>query len=146
MAASLHLQDYYVEKIVPEYHLFYTSFHYPLDHSQFKEAMLHIVDLINKHKLEYWLLDASSISFTLQDQRWAVESLGLLLRGTPLKCVAMVRREDLFLEMAAENMREKIYSLYGHQILLEHFLNTEDALNWLYPGVPLKKVLPAVRH
>ena len=146
MAASTRLEDYYVEKVVPEHHLFYTRFNYALNHSQFKTAMLHIVDLINKYKLEYWLFDASSISFTLQDQRWAVENLGLLLRDTSLKSVAMLRREDLFLEMAAENMREKIYSLYGHQIVLEHFIDLEDALDWLCPGVAISNLLPVVRH
>jgi hypothetical protein len=144
MAVSMRLEDYYIEKVVPEYHLFYTRFIYPLNHSQFKTAMLHIVDLINKYNLEYWLFDASAISFTLQDQRWTVESLGLLLRDTSLKCVAMIRREDLFLEMAAENMRDRIYDLYGRQIALEHFVTLEDALNWLYPGVPISRVLPVV--
>lgn len=146
MAVSMQLKDYYVEKVVPEYHLFYTSFNYPLNHSQFKSAMLHVVDLIHKYNLEYWLFDATTISFTLQDQRWSVENLGLLLRDTSLKCVAMIRREDLFLEMAAENMRDRIYGLYGHQVALEHFVNLEDALYWLYPGVPVSSVLPVERR
>ncbi|WP_162426829.1 hypothetical protein [Pontibacter pudoricolor] len=97
--------------------------------------MLKSLDLINEFHLKHWLVDFTSSNLTLEDQRWAVETFGLLIRDSFVKNIAMVRREDMFLEMAAENMRDKIYDMYGHIKELEHFESIPAALQWLCPGL-----------
>jgi hypothetical protein len=139
----MQLEEYYIGKVVPEYSLLYSKICQPISHDEFKIAMLKSLKLLNEHHLERWLLDFTSGNITLEDQRWAVETFGLLIRDSLVKYIAMVRREDMFLEMAAENMRDKIYDTYGHIKELEHFDSIPDALHWLSPDLALEKVIPA---
>ena len=137
------LEEYYIGKVVPNYSLLYSKICQPVSHDDFKSAMLKSLELVDEFKLERWLMDFTSSNITLEDQRWSVETFGQLVLDSSLKCIAMVRREDMFLEMAAENMRDKIYDTYGHKQDLEHFDNITDALEWLSPGLTPDKVIPA---
>ncbi len=131
----MRLEEYYIGKVVPGHSLLYSKICQPVCHADYKAAMLKSLDLINEFHLKHWLVDFTSSNLTLEDQRWAVETFGLLIRDSFVKNIAMVRREDMFLEMAAENMRDKIYDMYGHIKELEHFESIPAALQWLCPGL-----------
>ncbi|MER2996784.1 hypothetical protein [Pontibacter populi] len=139
----MHLQEYYIGNVVTRYSLLYSKICQPISHEEFKAAMLRSLDLLSEHQLERWLVDFTSSNITLEDQRWAVETFGLLISDSSVKSIAMVRRDDMFLEMAAENMRDKIYDIYGHVQDLEHFESLSDALHWLCPGVTPELVVSA---
>lgn len=102
-------------------------------HAEFKEAMLAILYNIQTHKLENWLIDTRTNNFTMQDQKWAVEHLGLFLQDTPIKKVALVRNHDALLQVVAESIRTKVYRIFGTQKILEHFETREEALRFLAP-------------
>ena len=140
-----HLQDYFVVKILEERKLIYTKILGSVPHEKFKQAMLYVVSLVDKYKLTNWLIDSTASSYTLQDQRWAIEELGLLLQDSTLQRVAMVHNDDLFVELAAENMRFKVYERYGHKQDMEHFESMEQALNWLSLGLHQMLYLPLQR-
>jgi len=135
------LQDYFVVKVVDERKLIYTKILGSVPHEKYKDAMLYVVSLIKKYRLVRWLVDATASSYTLQDQRWTTEELGTLLQNTTLKQVAMVHSDDLFSEMAAENMRFKVYENYGYAHELERFESMAQALSWLSPGLTPAAIL-----
>ncbi|GAB3200068.1 hypothetical protein [Pontibacter aydingkolensis] len=115
-----------------------------MEHEVYKEAMLYVFTTIKDNNLENWVMDSTKSNFTMQDQKWSVEQLGLLLQDTPLKKVAMVRAKDSMLQIAAEAMRSKIYRIFGTQKELQHFATLEEALRFMLPdtnpGQLLKKL------
>lgn len=132
----MHTQSLFKVKVHQHVSLLDSKFCGPTTHQEYQEAMLQVVGLVKNHHLLYWLLDATRTRLTLQDQRWGVQVLEPLIYETTLKKVAMVHQDDIFLEVAADNMRNKIYNTFDDYMELEHFATIADALNWLAPGVP----------
>ncbi|MBW7468683.1 hypothetical protein ABID22_003060 [Pontibacter aydingkolensis] len=141
----MHLSnDYFISQVLLPQKLIFTKFLRPMEHEVYKEAMLYVFTTIKDNNLENWVMDSTKSNFTMQDQKWSVEQLGLLLQDTPLKKVAMVRAKDSMLQIAAEAMRSKIYRIFGTQKELQHFATLEEALRFMLPdtnpGQLLKKL------
>lgn len=103
----------------------------PVSFDVYKEAMLTVYTIIKEEGLENWVMDSTKSTFTLQEQKWSVEHLGLLLQDTGLKKVAMIRDNDPMLQIAAESMRNKIYRIFGTEKELQHFGTTKEALEFI---------------
>jgi hypothetical protein len=124
---------YFVTSILKPQKMIYSKFLRPISYEEYKIAMLNVFELIQKSKLTKWVMVSSVSDFTMESQKWSVEYLGLLFQDTTLQKVAMVRDQDAILQVVAEKMRSKIYSLYGTEKELEHFESLEEALNFLAP-------------
>lgn len=117
----------------------------PAQHDVYKKAMLQVYSTIKEHQLVNWIMDSTKSNFTMQDQKWSVEQLGLLLHDTPLQKVAMVRGQDPILQIVAESMRKKIYMIFGMQKELQHFATLEEALHYVAPETDNETALLKLR-
>ena len=135
------VSEYLVTSVLQPQLLIYSKLLRPVTHEEYKSAMLEIYTLIQKNSLENWVMVSSISDFTMQDQKWSVEQLGLLLQGTPLRKVAMVRDSDAILELIAESMRAKVYRIFGKEKILEHFATLQEALQFLSPNVDPGKLI-----
>lgn len=135
------LSDYFFCRILKPERLIYTKFLRPTDHDEYKTAMLFVLGKIEELELVMWVMDSTLSYFTVQDQKWSVEYLGLLLKATTLKNFGMIRGKDAMLHMVAESMRSKIYRIFGDQIQLEQFEDLSEAMKFLLPDTNTDKLL-----
>lgn len=135
------INEHFISQILLPHKLIFTKFLKPVQHDIYKQAMLYVYTAIKEHNLENWVMDSTRSNFTMQDQKWSVEQLGLLLQDTPLRKVAMVRDHDAILQVIAESMRTKIYRIFGDDKELQHFETLEEALKFLVPGTSTTKLI-----
>ncbi|MFD2247722.1 hypothetical protein [Pontibacter ruber] len=136
------ISDFYKIILLEKYKLLYTEWLRAVSSEEYRAALLEAYKCIRLHQLELWVMDSTRNNPTVQDQKWSVEKLGSLMAGTLIRKVAMVRADDLFVEVVAEVMRDKIYKLYGQERQLEHFRTLEEALQYVLPGEdPAKLVI-----
>lgn len=135
------INEHFISHILLPHKLIFTKFLKPVQHDVYKQAMLYVYTTIKEHNLEKWVMDSTKSNFTMQDQKWSVEQLGLLLQDTPLKKVAMVRNHDAILQVIAESMRTKIYRIFGTDKELQHFATLDEALKYLVPDANTNNLL-----
>ncbi|MDX5443057.1 MAG: hypothetical protein LPJ89_04655 [Hymenobacteraceae bacterium] len=136
--------NHFVYQVLPPYKLIFTMFTEPVSFEDYKAAMLQVYTIIKEQNLENWLMDSTKSTFRLEDQRWSVEHLGLLLQDTGLKKVAMVRDNDAMLQIAAESMRTKIYRIFGTEKELKHFGTTKEALQFILSEKDAEEALRSI--
>lgn len=128
------LESYLDVKVLEPYALLYSKLLRPVSHDEYKVAMLYVLQLLQEHKVLRWLIDATSSHFTMQDQRWTVETMGMLMLETTVRKIAMIRHDEIFLRVVAQRMRRQLYELHGNLQQLDEFETTEEALSFLTPG------------
>ena len=133
--------EFFASQVLLPQKLIFTKFLRPVVHEEYKEAMLYVYEIIKTKRLENWVMVSTISDFTMQDQKWSVEHLGLLLQDTPLKKVAMVRDHDAILQLVAESMRSKIYRIFGTNKELQHFATMREALSFLLPDTDPDQLL-----
>ncbi|WP_439882536.1 hypothetical protein ACSX1A_05075 [Pontibacter sp. MBLB2868] len=138
--------SFLVLSILKPQKLIFTKILRPVNHEEYKSAMLEVYGKLQQFGLEYWVMDSTSSNFTMLDQKWSVEHLGLLLQDTKIRKVAMVRDRDAILQVIAESMRAKVYRIFGKDKELEHFETLEEALHYLVPGTDAGLLVAEIEH
>ncbi|MEJ8803833.1 hypothetical protein [Pontibacter sp. H249] len=135
------VSEFFYCKVLQPYNLIFTKFLRPVVHEEFKQAMLAVYTSIQELKLTKWVMISTISEFTIPDQKWAVEQLGVLLYDTTLEKIAMVRNHDQELQAIAESIRTKVYRIYGNSKEMQHFATLNEAIKYLEPDSETEKLV-----
>lgn len=95
-----------------------------------KEVALRSLEFVNEHGITRWLADRrKKKAIRQQDQQWTVEVFIPKLLESPLRRMATIVSEDIFNQMAIEQMLTRSGGLGG--IVLRDFDREEGAMEWL---------------
>ncbi|GAB3525904.1 hypothetical protein GCM10027443_00490 [Pontibacter brevis] len=98
--------------------------------SEFREMALRALEFANSYGITRWLSDRRKMkAIRQQDQQWAVEVYIPKMLESPLRRMAAVVSEDIFNNMAMEEMLKRSGGLGN--ISLRHFNNVTEAMAWL---------------
>lgn len=96
----------------------------------FRSIVLRSLACINDHQLTRWLSDRRRMrAIRQQDQDWVVEAFIPQLLESPLRRMASVVSEDIFNQMAMEQMLKRSGNLGS--LTLREFNSEAEAMNWL---------------
>ena len=98
--------------------------------SDIKEVALRSLEFVNAHGIIRWLADRLKMkAIRQQDQQWTVDVFIPKLLESPLRRMATIVSEDIFNQMAIEQMLKRSGGLGG--IALRDFEKEADAMAWL---------------
>lgn len=95
-----------------------------------RNTALRSLEFVNTHGITRWLSDRSKMkAIRQQDQQWTVEEYIPKLLESPLRRIATIVSEDMFNNMAIEQMLKRSGGLGS--IALRDFDKVPDAMEWL---------------
>jgi hypothetical protein len=103
-----------------------------VDSQEYRIALNYFIHFICMHKVSYWLADITQLSTpNMYDQKWTVELIGSLLQDSYLKKIAVVLKDDLFMEVVLERISEEVSRVSDRYVQIEVFNNPAHADKWL---------------
>ncbi|MFD2247557.1 STAS/SEC14 domain-containing protein [Pontibacter ruber] len=130
------LDDYLMYFTSAEKRLFYNKWLRPVTSAEFRQGAELVHNHIKKGRVELWLLDASNCNTQdRDDQEWTVSEIGKLISGEEalLRKVALVRSKDVFFNVIAEWIQEKLTQQFAPATVMKHFQTLPEAYEWLLP-------------
>ncbi|WP_162054425.1 STAS/SEC14 domain-containing protein [Pontibacter pamirensis] len=98
--------------------------------NELRAMALHTLEFANTHGITRWLSDRRKMrAIRQQDQQWTVEEFIPKVLASPLRRVATIVSEDIFNNMAVEQMLKRSGGL--GDISLRDFNNEAEAMEWL---------------
>ena len=95
-----------------------------------RATALRSLEFVNEHRITRWLSDRRKMkAIRQQDQQWTVEEFIPKLLESPLRRMATVVSEDIFNQMAMEQILKRSGGLGN--IALRDFDNVAAAMEWL---------------
>jgi len=97
---------------------------------ELRETALRSLEFVNQHRITRWLADRRHMkAIRQQDQQWTVEEFVPKMLESPLRRMATVVSEDIFNQMAMEQMMKRSGGLGN--ITLRNFGKVSEAMEWL---------------
>lgn len=108
--------------------------------NELRTTALRSLEFVNTHGITRWLSDRRKMkAIRQQDQQWTVEEFIPKALGSPLRRIATVVSEDMFNNMAIEQILKRSGGLGS--IALRDFDNAPAAMEWLRQ--PLEALKPS---
>jgi hypothetical protein len=116
--------------------LLYSKWSSAIEVSQYKEGLLHLIQVINANETTLWIHESKRMhNLAIEDQKWLTQVLALMVSQSSLKYIAIVRPENATTPTYCYTLREKAYRIYGKNIHLEFFDSVEEAKAWILPNL-----------
>ncbi len=128
------LEDYLMYFRSAEKKMFYNKWLRPASSAELRAGASLVHRSIEQSGVELWLLDATNCHTPCrEDQMWLLAEMGKLFENSEcrLRKLAMVRSNEVFFTVIAENMQERLNALYGESMTMRHFDNLAVAYDWL---------------
>jgi hypothetical protein len=103
-----------------------------VDSHEYRIALNHFIHCVCMHKVSYWLADITQLSTpNMYDQKWTADLIGSILHQTYLKKIAVVLKDDLFMEVVLERMGDEVFKMTDTYVQIAIFHDLGHADDWL---------------
>lgn len=119
-------------ELKPQYSLVQSQWLRAVDSTEYRKSLTKTYDTIKNNRVVCWLADATRLSTpNMIDQKWTANLVGERMSATALRKIALVLPDDLFLEVVAEKIGERIIRMTNNKIQIGYFNSHASALEWL---------------
>ncbi|MBS1583837.1 MAG: hypothetical protein JST66_16680 [Bacteroidetes bacterium] len=92
-------------EVLPELRLLRSTWRGDLSGEAYREALMRILDLVERDRLKYWLTDGREMGPILfKEQQWSTGTFMPMLAGVGLERIAIVSSSDVLNAMAVDRM------------------------------------------